>query len=113
MARAAAELVKVSLWEPVAGEGWQPFRLVLEIAPGWHIQANPASEEFLLPTEVTAEGGAEVRDLQYPPGEEMPAVYAGRVEVAGEVSGHGRLVVRFQLCDDARCLPPAERIIPL
>jgi uncharacterized protein YyaL (SSP411 family) len=125
MARAASELVKVSLAEPGAGEsgeGWQPFRLVLEIAPGWHIQANPASEEFLLPTEVTAAGGAEVRNLQYPPGEEMPAafaggrplaVYAGRVELAGEVSGHGRLVVRFQLCDDARCLPPAEQVIPL
>ena len=122
LVRAAAGLVTVRLAEPVAdaGGGWQPFRLVLEVAPGWHIQANPASEEFLLPTEVAAEGGAEVRSLRYPPGEEIPAafaggrplaVYTGRVEVAGEVSGRGRLVVRFQLCDDARCLPPAEQAV--
>ncbi|MFL6198578.1 MAG: DUF255 domain-containing protein [Thermoanaerobaculia bacterium] len=122
LARAAAGLVTVRLAEPVQGDGWQPFRLVLEVAPGWHIQANPASEEFLLPTEVAAEGGAQVRGLQYPQGAEIAAgfaggrplaVYAGRVEVAGEVSGRGRLVVRFQLCDDERCLPPAEQTIPL
>ena len=122
LARAAAGLVTVSLEGKTGGDGWQPFRLVLEVAPGWHIQANPASEEFLLPTEVAAEGGAEVRGLRYPRGEEVPAgftggrplaVYTGRVEVAGEVSGHGRLVVRFQLCDDERCLPPAEQAIPL
>ncbi|HET9226769.1 MAG TPA: protein-disulfide reductase DsbD domain-containing protein, partial [Thermoanaerobaculia bacterium] len=120
LARAAAGLVTARLAEPVSGDGWQPFRLVLEIAPGWHIQANPVSEEFLLPTEVVAEDGAEVRNLGYPQGEEIPAafsdgrplaVYTGRVEVAGEVSGHGRLVVRFQLCDDARCLPPAEQVV--
>ena len=120
LARAAAGLVTVRMAEQPRGDGWQPFRLVVEVAPGWHIQANPASEEFLLPTEVFAEGGAEVRNLQYPQGEEVPAgfadgrplaVYTGRVEVAGEVSGHGRLAVRFQLCDDARCLPPAEQAI--
>ena len=120
LARAAAGLVTVRLAEQPAGEGWQPFRLVVEVAPGWHIQANPASEEFLLPTEVAAEGGAEVRNLRYPQGEEIPAgfaggrplaVYTGRVEVTGEVSGHGRLAVRFQLCDDARCLPPAEQAV--
>ena len=43
-----AGLVTVRLAEPVpqtgATDGWQPFRLVLEVAPGWHVQANPASE---------------------------------------------------------------------
>ncbi|HWM91176.1 MAG TPA: DUF255 domain-containing protein [Thermoanaerobaculia bacterium] len=121
LAHAAAELVKVRLDERAeAVGGWHPFRLVLEVAPGWHIQANPASEEFLVPTEVTAEGGAEVRGLRYPEGEEVEAgfaggqplaVYGGRVEIAGEVSGSGRLVVRFQPCDDSRCLPPVERAV--
>jgi hypothetical protein len=100
-----------------AGDGWQRFRMVLEIAPGWHIQANPASEEYLVPTEVIAENGAEVRGLSYPAGEEVPAgfaggrplaVYGGKVEIAGEVRGGGRLVLRFQPCDEARCLPPVE-----
>jgi uncharacterized protein YyaL (SSP411 family) len=118
LTHAAEGLVKVRLDEMEAAEdGWQRFRMTLEVAPGWHIQANPASEEFLVPTEVVAEGGAEVRGLSYPEGEEMPAgfaggrplaVFAGRVEVTGEVRGQGRLVVRFQPCDDNRCLPPIE-----
>lgn len=35
--------------------GWLPFRLRLEIAPGWHIQANPAGEDFLVATTVAIE----------------------------------------------------------
>jgi uncharacterized protein YyaL (SSP411 family) len=83
---------------------WRPFRLVLEIAPGWHLQANPASESFLVPTALAAEvagGGAgatgsasvELRAVVYPPGEPLPvsfssraiAAYQGRVEIAGEI----------------------------
>ena len=119
LTHAAEGLVKVRLDEmEETEEGWHRFRMTLEIAPGWHIQANPASEEYLVPTEVVAEQGAEVRGLSYPQGEEMPAgfaggrplaVYAGRVEITGEVrGGGGRLVLRFQPCDDARCLPPIE-----
>ena len=100
--------------------GFRPFRLALEIAPGWHLQANPASEEFLVPTEVRAEDG-EVRNVRYPEGEKVQAgfmdkplsVYSGQVEIEGEVSGGGRLVLVYQPCDEARCLPPVEReVIP-
>ncbi len=123
LTHAAEGLVKVRLDEmEETGDDWRRFRMTLEVAPGWHIQANPASEEFLVPTEVVAEGGAEVRGLSYPEGEAMPAgfaggrplaVYAGRVEVTGEVRGEGRLVVRFQPCDDTRCLPPIEHPVVL
>ena len=119
LAHAAANLVKVRLDEKADDEdGWHRFRLLLEVAPGWHIQANPASEEFLFPTEVVAEEGTELRNLRYPEGVKVEAgftggkplaVYDGRVEITGEVSGSGRLVVRFQPCDDSRCLPPAEQ----
>jgi uncharacterized protein YyaL (SSP411 family) len=117
LTHAAEGLIKVRLDEMQAAEdGWQRFRMVLEIQPGWHIQANPASEDYLVPTEVIAEGGAEVRGLSYPEGELMVegfaggplAVYAGRVEITGEMRGGGRLVLRFQPCDDSRCLPPVE-----
>ncbi|HKV07198.1 MAG TPA: protein-disulfide reductase DsbD domain-containing protein, partial [Thermoanaerobaculia bacterium] len=95
--------------------GFRPFRLALEIAPGWHLQANPASEDFLVPTEVRADGG-EVRNVRYPEGEtvrpsfleEPLSVYSGRVVIEGEVSGGGVVVV-YQACDEARCLPPVER----
>jgi hypothetical protein len=41
--------------------------------------------------------------------EEPLSVYSGRVEIEGEVSGGGRLVLQYQACDEARCLPPVER----
>jgi uncharacterized protein YyaL (SSP411 family) len=108
MTHAAENLVKVRLDEREgdAGDGWQRFRMTLEIAPGWHIQANPASEEY--------------RGLRYPEGETIPAgfaggrplaVYTGRCEILGEMRGGGRLVVRFQPCDDTRCLPPVEHAV--
>jgi uncharacterized protein YyaL (SSP411 family) len=103
----------------VGGEegGWRPFRLRLEIAPGWHIQANPASEPYLVSTEVRAEGG-EARNVRYPEGESFSsryshqpiAVYGGLAEITGEVSASTkRLVLSYQPCDEATCLPPVER----
>ncbi len=95
------------------------FRLVLEIDPGWHLQANPASEPYLVPTEVTGE----VRNVRYPAGERLSsrfsqeaiAVYSGRVEITGEFTGTsggaGRLTLTYQPCDDSRCLPPVTRAI--
>jgi uncharacterized protein YyaL (SSP411 family) len=111
---------------------WRPFRLVLDVAPGWHLQANPPSESFLVATTVAAEG-ADLRNLSYPAGEaiqvsfsERPiSVYRGDVEIAGEAAlgegepaanGRGtgpRLLLTYQLCDDRRCLPPVTRTIPI
>src|SRR5436305_8184368 len=117
---AAAALVSPRLHlEPEEEGGWRPFRLALEIEPGWHLQANPASEAYLLPTALRAEG-AELRALRYPPGEEITlgfahhplAVYRGTVEIAGElgaVTPGSRLLLTFQPCDDARCLPEATQ----
>jgi uncharacterized protein YyaL (SSP411 family) len=92
------------------------FRLVLEIAPGWHLQANPASEPYLVPTEVQGP----VRNVRYPAGErfesrysqEAIAVYSGRVEITGEMAGQGSLSLTYQPCDDTRCLPPVTRALP-
>jgi uncharacterized protein YyaL (SSP411 family) len=102
---------------PAPPAGWRRFRLVLEIAPGWHIQ-TPL---------VAAAPGAELRAVAYPTrqsvagvpdaGEEpLPATYAGRVEITGELrapAAEGHLRLAYQACDDARCLPPVERQIPL
>ncbi|HEY9420757.1 MAG TPA: protein-disulfide reductase DsbD domain-containing protein, partial [Thermoanaerobaculia bacterium] len=98
--------------------GWRPFRLHLEIAPGWHLQANPAAEPYLFPTEVKAEGG-ELRNVRYPEGETWsPAftkdtlkVYQGRLEITGEVSGMKRLVLTYQPCNEGACLPPVTRTL--
>ena len=96
------------------------FRLVLDIAPGWHLQANPASEPYLVPTEVQGP----VRNARYPEGERLQSrfsqeaisVYSGRVEITGEFTGTTagdgrRLTLTYQPCDDSRCLPPVTREI--
>jgi uncharacterized protein len=111
----AERLVRVHLEVGAEAGGWRPFRLVLEIARGWHLQANPASEPYLVPTEVKGE----VREVIYPRGELVAAafaeeplsVYTGRVEIAGEVGGTGRVALTYQACDDSRCLPPVTREI--
>ncbi len=112
----AESLVRPHLTLDDEKDGWRPFRLTLEIAPGWHIQANPASEPYLVATEVKAIKGA-LRNIRYAEGErfesryskEPISVYSGRVEITGEVSEGGRVAVVYQACDEGRCLPPVER----
>jgi uncharacterized protein len=114
----AERLVRAHLDLGPESGGWRRFRLALEIAMGWHLQANPASEPYLVPTEVKAEGG-ELRNVAYPAGQPVTAafanqplsVYTGRVEITGEVAGTQRLAVTYQACDDARCLPPGVRTV--
>ena len=101
------------------GGGWRPFTVRLEIADGWHVNANPASREFLIPTAVEAAGDGELRGVAYPTGERLRfafagdelAVYGGAVEIRGEVrpGDDTRLLVTYQACDDERCLPPVVR----
>jgi uncharacterized protein YyaL (SSP411 family) len=127
----AEQLVTVRLELEDAGAGaWQSFRLALDVAPGWHLQANPPSESFLVATTVAAEG-AELRGVAYPAGEPQRvtfssrpiACYHGHCEIAGEVAPRAarpgaqgpsaRLLLTYQLCDDHRCLPPVTRAIRL
>jgi uncharacterized protein len=113
---------------------WRPFRLVLDVAPGWHLQANPPSESYLVATALAAEG-AQLRNLSYPAGDPLQvafssrpaAAYQGRVEIAGEIgrpagpqtaeagsaANSARLMLTYQLCDDRRCLPPVTRTVQL
>ncbi len=113
----AERLVRVHLDLQEETDGWRPFRLKLEIQAGWHLQANPASEPYLVATEVRAEKG--VRNVRYPQGErfesryskEAIAVYSGTVEISGEVSPGGTLVLVYQACDEGRCLPAVERAL--
>jgi len=59
----------------------------------------------------------------YPPGSagdggtgKLP-VYTGRVVIEGEIERRGGgaagVEVKYQACDDARCLPPVARIVRL
>ncbi|OYW21977.1 MAG: hypothetical protein B7Z55_05175 [Planctomycetales bacterium 12-60-4] len=97
----------------------------LTVAPGWHINANPAKPEGFPATEVSFKGkkGTLLKDVKFPPGKsiQMPdqdepvSVYFGKVDVFGklvvpaEAAGmteEMEIVVTYQACDENRCLPP-------
>ncbi len=98
-------------------EGGAAILVRLEIDDGFHINANPASEDFLVPTRITALDG-EIGPIDYPPGKPFRAEFARsaidvfegvlelRVPVIGEMPT--RLRVDLQACDDRVCLAPDE-----
>lgn len=107
------------------------LRLAVEItiAGGWHINANPASED-LIPTELTMDlpPGVMLAAVEYPAGhptrvgwsDDTIRLYSGsvvvfaRIHVAPEIAPGPvtvRAALRYQACDDDVCLAP--QTIPL
>jgi hypothetical protein len=97
----------------------------IEIAEGFHVQANPASDEFLIATELqfVARAGVEAQVHAYPPpipfrlegADEDLKTYEGRtaiplVVVAADTTASGDFVLEgkldYQACDARRCLFP-------
>lgn len=106
----------------------------LDVAEGWHVNANPPSDKFYIGTEVQAgpQGGVTPGKPVYPPAltkkfqfsDQPLAVYEGRVVVrlplrADASAAKGRHTfrarVRYQPCNDRECLQPRtiEADIPL
>lgn len=101
---------------------WRPFTLDLAIRSGWHVNANPASHEPLVPTEVSGD----VRAVVYPEPDtldsrfssESIAVYGGYVTIAGEIrvpngNQEPKVTVTYQACDEGRCLAPVTKDVAL
>lgn len=99
--------------------------VVLEIDGDWHINANPAGDEFALATEFTMKSKLKTKlgKVQYPKGKKMAvagfdnplSVYAkftvlrAKLEVPAAVAGQKEellLSIHYQACDDKRCLRP-------
>jgi len=119
LAREADEAVAVAAeLGPAGGGGWRPVRLTLRCASGWHVNPPEPADETLIPTTLEAEGG-ELRALAWPAPETVElggrplAVYQGEIVVEGELLPSGdsdpTLLLRYQPCDETRCLPPATR----
>ena len=105
----------------------------LELAEGWHINANPASWDLLIPTTVSVspDASVEILSVTYPKGTPLHAdwkdapisVYEGDVTVKmqlklkqGETIENAfplKIDVRYQACDADRCTPPSTATIPL
>ena len=96
---------------PSGGES--PARISVVVADGFHVQADPASLEFLFPLrlQIRAKGGVRAKTPMYPPGqayhlEGMPIdlmTYAGTFEIlvtfqAGESARPGPATTRYAAC---------------
>lgn len=102
--------------------------VTLNIRHPYHVNANPASEKFLIPTSVTIEpvSGITFAPPQYPKGNQREfaftggkkiAVYEGKTTIRitatpaknlkpGEVTVRGK--VYYQACDERSCYPPGD-----
>ncbi len=87
------------------------------IARGWHVNAHQPRDKFLIPT--TVEFTPPVGTVRYPTpverklafsGDETLLLYEGTVRIvatrSGVPAGPLRAKLRYQACDDTRCLPP-------
>lgn len=102
-----------------------PFAIKLVVAKGWHINANPAIPDFMIPTEVTLKSSAEVtiKQVVFPKGklgavagiDEKVSQYEGEVllrgdliipEEAGGSTDKLEFAVRYQACNDKGCQTP-------
>lgn len=97
------------------------LRVTLDIAGGWHVNANPASLDFLIPTVLTARAETQVPlSVDYPAGSDIDSglgdapwrVYDNGSVISAtlpEAKAAGALTVevRAQACHDSgRCLAP-------
>ena len=99
--------------------------VTLTVKPSWHINANPASFAYLIPTSVTFDG-IKPQSVRYPQAIQFKArftptvidVYEGKVNIVA-VFAKGvlpknstkstlRATLSTQACDDTVCLPPAK-----
>ncbi len=100
----------------------------LTIADGWHINANPSSPDFTIPTEVkiTSKQKIKMTRVKYPKhelldveGQDEPShVYGGRVivyallEIAAEETANEaelEVEVKVQACNSQTCEPPETK----
>ncbi len=119
------------LSHPPAAGGRLELVVTLTIKKGWHINANPATLDFLVPTtlSISSEHPFDVMEISYPSAKrirfafaDQPLdVYEGEVtipatlKIGGYRSGVVRLhlVLEFQACDATRCLPPSSITLPI
>ena len=108
--------------------------LTLDIEPGWHVNANPASMEFLIPTVAKSSAGGQSLDIptEYPRGRVSDIVLGDtalevyddgasirllpdeKQTAALKEAGKLDMTVRVQACsDEGVCLAPADLPVSL
>jgi thiol:disulfide interchange protein DsbD len=93
----------------------------VKVAAGYHVNAHKPNEEFLIPTALTLQSSDVAFDEPaYPEPKEQKFSFAGDkpllvYDASFDITAVGRpaptkpveLTLRYQACDDERCLPPA------
>jgi hypothetical protein len=107
-------------------DGTDRVDVMIAIDRGFHINANPASSEYLIPTMLKITNLTPLR-VVYPKGvpfkpkfaDEALSVYEGTIEITAEfspgaLSHEHRLFgeLTAQACTDQLCLPPADLPLP-
>jgi len=108
-------------------------RLAVEVSmqPGMHVNANPPSEDWLIPVQASVVGvdGVQVIDAYYPEAEEREfpygerpfRVYEGSFVIGLELAlgadipagGHRlEILLDYQACNDEACFAPAQTSTP-
>ncbi len=99
--------------------------VVIDIAEGWHLNANPPKPDFVIPTELSLESklGTTLQNVRYPSGMEFRVegfdvpllVYEHQVTLIGELtppaaaagqSDELTLTLSYQACNDQICTQP-------
>lgn len=114
---------------PVAVARGGTFEVMLDVGimAGFHMNAHKPSEDYLIPTELTAKLPAGFKELEtmYPPGvakklsftDKPLLVYTGKFTVRAKLAAEtnaplGKVklpfTLQYQACNDAVCLPPVK-----
>ncbi len=100
------------------------LRVAIEIDKGYHINANPASDPYLIPTRLAVDHAAGLK-VHYPRPETFKtpfapqglAVYSGHVVLRAQLPpttpAPPQVTVRVQACNDQYCLVPARLQLPV
>jgi uncharacterized protein len=101
--------------------------VTLTIDPSYHVNANPASADYLMPTVVTVPSASDAK-ISYPPGHifkpkfspEGISVYEGSTAIRAELpkgklasAANTPLRIDVQACTAQICLPPATLTTPI
>lgn len=106
-------------------------RVKLQLKPGYHVNSNTPSDDYLIPLKLTwSAAPLQVESVVFPKpqfekyefSEKPLSVYSGEFEVVtkfkaaanapgGPALGTGKL--RYQACNDKMCLPPKTIEVPL
>jgi hypothetical protein len=122
---------KLSVHADIVHEQSTPMRkiikIILDIDDGWHLNRNPASLDFLIPTvaDIQTEQPSAL-EISYPEAEKLETplghidVFAGKVEITATVKADKpidvskmRLLLQVQACKGTLCYPPSQIALPL